>query len=126
MTGEETVTVTVTGPDGQLCALPVALAEGGGHFQATLHWLQLGLHKVAACPLSCPYPAIVNGLRPRLSTFLKCCWLSGEYAAGRCRHCRAAQLGVELNPLQPRQPLQSALAMKPGRGSGQCMRSSGK
>ena len=46
MTGAEAVTAVLATPDGHVSALPIALAEGGGHFQATLHWLQLGVHKV--------------------------------------------------------------------------------
>lgn len=33
-------------PSGATAAVPVALADGGGHFQAALHWAQLGVHRV--------------------------------------------------------------------------------
>jgi hypothetical protein len=46
MTGHEAVTCTITAPDGNTHAVPVTVAEGGGHFQATLHWLQMGSHQV--------------------------------------------------------------------------------
>lgn len=52
MTGHEAVSCTVTAPDGKVHAVPVTLADGSGHFQATLHWLQVGVHKVR--PLSPP------------------------------------------------------------------------
>ncbi|CAL8470626.1 g10168 [Coccomyxa elongata] len=48
MTGHEAVSCTVTVPDGKVHAVPVTLADGSGHFQATLHWLQVGVHKVTA------------------------------------------------------------------------------
>ena len=42
-------------PDGSLSAVTVKLAEGGAHFQATLQWLQTGVHQVRGClePLNC-------------------------------------------------------------------------
>ena len=46
MTGHEAVSCTVTAPNGTVHAVPVILADGGGHFQATLHWMQVGVHKV--------------------------------------------------------------------------------
>ncbi len=46
MTGHEAVSCTVTAPNGTVHAVPVTLADGGGHFQATLHWMQVGVHKV--------------------------------------------------------------------------------
>ena len=46
MTGHEAVSCTVTAPNGTVHAVPVVLADGGGHFQATLHWMQVGVHKV--------------------------------------------------------------------------------
>ena len=50
MTGHEAVSCTVTAPDGKVHAVPVTLADGSGHFQATLHWLQVGVHKVRTIP----------------------------------------------------------------------------
>lgn len=46
MTGHEAVSCTLTAPNGTVHAVPVTLAEGGAHFQATLHWMQVGVHKV--------------------------------------------------------------------------------
>lgn len=55
LTGHETFSATVRAPDGALSAVPVVLAEGGAHYQATLQWLQTGIHKVqsAELPHSC-------------------------------------------------------------------------
>lgn len=50
MTGHEAVSCTVTAPDGKVHAVPVTLADGSGHFLATLHWLQVGVHKVRPLP----------------------------------------------------------------------------
>lgn len=68
ITGNEAVTCTVTAPDGKTHGVPVALAEGGAHFQATLHWLQLGIYQVLACsvyylivPFEIPF---INALSP--------------------------------------------------------------
>ena len=49
MTGHEAFSATVSAPDGAVSAVPVVLAEGGAHYQATLQWLQTGVHKVSAC-----------------------------------------------------------------------------
>ena len=49
MTGHEAFSATVSAPDGAVSAVPVVLAEGGAHYQATLQWLQTGIHKVSAC-----------------------------------------------------------------------------
>lgn len=46
MTGHEALSATVSAPDGSVSAVPVVLAEGGAHYQATLRWLQAGIHKV--------------------------------------------------------------------------------
>ena len=46
LTGYEAFSATVKAPDGSLSAVPVTLAEGGAHYQATLQWLQTGIHKV--------------------------------------------------------------------------------
>lgn len=46
LTGHEAFSATVKAPDGSLSAVPVVLAEGGAHYQATLQWLQTGIHKV--------------------------------------------------------------------------------
>ena len=46
MTGHEAFSATVSAPDGAVSAVPVVLAEGGAHYQATLQWLQTGIHKV--------------------------------------------------------------------------------
>lgn len=44
--GHEAFSAIVSAPDGAGSAVPVILAEGGGHYQATLQWLQTGIHKV--------------------------------------------------------------------------------
>ena len=49
MTGREAFSATVSAPDGAVSAVPVVLAEGGAHYQATLQWLLTGIHKVSAC-----------------------------------------------------------------------------
>ncbi len=46
LTGHEAFSATVKAPDGSLSAVPVMLADGGAHYQATLQWLQTGIHKV--------------------------------------------------------------------------------
>lgn len=40
LTGGEALAVLVVGPSGAAAAVPVALADGGGHFQATLPWVR--------------------------------------------------------------------------------------
>ena len=46
LTGHEAFSANVRAPNGALSAVPVVLADGGAHFQATLQWLQTGIHKV--------------------------------------------------------------------------------
>lgn len=61
LTGHEAFSATVKAPDGSLSAVPVVLAEGGAHYQATLQWLQTGIHKVQdavnTLPTAVPTPA---------------------------------------------------------------------
>ena len=49
MTGHEAFSASVSAPDGAVSAVPVVLAEGGAHYQATLQWLQTGIHKASVC-----------------------------------------------------------------------------
>ena len=57
MTGHEAFSAAVSAPDGAVSAVPVVLAEGGAHYQATLQWLQTGIHKVSSsgARLKTPY-----------------------------------------------------------------------
>jgi len=52
ITGHEAFSATVIAPDNSVSAVPVILAEGGARYQATLQWLQTGIHKVLDAPLS--------------------------------------------------------------------------
>ena len=58
ITGHEAFSATVIAPDGSVSAVPVVLAEGGGRCQATLQWLQTGIHKVLDAP-----PSMLHAVR---------------------------------------------------------------
>ncbi|KAK9845317.1 hypothetical protein WJX81_003385 [Elliptochloris bilobata] len=62
MGGGEAVAVQVRAPSGATAAVPVALADGGGHFRAVLHWAQLGLHRVAVLLDGAPVPGTPLGV----------------------------------------------------------------